>query len=212
MNLADLRNEYTRGGLTEADAGDDPLALFRRWFQAAWDAGLPEPHAMTLATATPDGRPSARVVLLKIADERGFAFFTSYDGRKARELAANPRAALVLFWAELERQVRVEGRVERTTAAESDAYFAGRPRGSRLGAIASPQSQIIADRTILERRLAEVEARYPGDEIPRPDYWGGYRLVPEAIEFWQGRPSRLHDRLRFTRRGDDGWTRERLAP
>jgi len=212
MNLADMRAEYTRGGLTEADAGDDPIALFRRWFQAAWDAGLPEPHAMTLATATPDGRPSARVVLLKIADERGFAFFTSYDGRKARELDANPSAALVLFWPELERQVRVEGRVERTSAAESDAYFTGRPRGSRLGAIASPQSAVIRDREFLEQRLAQLEIQYPGDSVPRPNNWGGYRVVPEAIEFWQGRPNRLHDRLRFTRQPVGGWLRQRLGP
>lgn len=211
MTLAELRNEYSRGGLAEADAGDDPIGLAKQWLQAAWDAGVPDPHAMTLATATVHGQPSARIVLLKILDERGFAFFTSYDGRKARNLAMNPNAALVLFWAELQRQVRVEGKVERTSEAESDAYFAGRPRGSRLGAIASPQSEVIPDRAYLEARLAELEAMHPGNDIPRPTNWGGYRVVPDLIEFWQGRPNRLHDRLRFTRR-HDGWIRERLGP
>ena len=210
MTLAELRDEYTHAGLTEADAGDDPFALFTRWFEQALSSGVPEPNAMTLATATPDGRPSARIVLLKGCDERGFVFFTNYDSRKGVELAVNPHAALVFHWVDLARQVRIEGAVTRVTDAESDVYHASRPRGSRLGAWVSPQSQVIPDRSFLENKLPELEAKYP-TEIPRPPYWGGFRVVPEMIEFWQGRQNRLHDRIRFVGRGT-AWLRERLGP
>jgi pyridoxamine 5'-phosphate oxidase len=211
VDIGGLRSEYTRSALTEAGAGSDPLALFTTWLAEALASEEVEPNAMTLATATPGGVPSARMVLLKGADERGFTFFTNYGSRKGRELAANPVAALVVYWASLSRQVRVEGRVGRVTPAESAAYFATRPRGSRLGALASEQSAVIAGREVLERRLAELEAAHPGDDVPMPANWGGYRLVPDVIEFWQGRPNRLHDRLSFRRAGAD-WTRKRLAP
>jgi pyridoxamine 5'-phosphate oxidase len=187
------------------------LHLFRVWLDQALAAGLHEPTAMTLATCTPDGRPSARIVLLKGFDERGFSFFSNYDSRKGRELTANPRAALVFYWGELERQVRVEGTVERVGEAESDAYHATRPRGSQLGAWTSWQSEVIAGRGILERRLEEIVARFGDGPVSRPPHWGGYRLVPDAIEFWQGRPSRLHDRLRY-RLVNGAWARERLSP
>lgn len=211
-SLADLRQEYSAGGLSEDDAGRDPFALFRRWLDQAVSAGLPDPNAFTLATSTPDGRPSARAVLLKGLDERGFTFFTNYDSRKGRELAANPRAAMVFLWQAIERQVRVEGTVEVVTAAESDEYYAVRPLGSRLGAWASPQSAVIPGREFLEREHAELTARYPDGVVPRPPHWGGYRVLPRVIEFWQGRPSRLHDRIRFTRDVAGNWLRDRLAP
>ena len=210
-SLADLRRDYTLAGLSEADAGDDPFALFHAWFAAAVSAGLPDPNAFTLATATPDGRPSARVVLLKHLDDRGFTFFTNYQSRKAGELAANPHAAMVFLWDGLERQVRVEGTAEVVTAEESDAYFRVRPVGSRLGAWASPQSRVIPSREHLERLMAEAGEAFAGGDPPRPPHWGGYRVVPAVVEFWQGRPSRLHDRVRF-RRAAGGWERERLAP
>ena len=211
-SIADLRREYGTGGLTEADAGDDPFALFHRWFADALAAELTDPNAMILATATPDGFPSARAVLLKALDGRGFTFFTNYDSRKGREMAANPRVALVFLWHQLERQVRVEGTVEVVTPVESDAYFVNRPLGSRLGAWASPQSAVIPDRTFLERQHAELMAKYPDGNVPRPPNWGGYRVIPAVIEFWQGRPSRLHDRIAFARQPDGSWKRERLAP
>ena len=209
--LADLRRDYSASGLTEADAGHDPFALFHRWFSQAVAAELTDPNAMILATATPDGTPSARAVLLKALDDRGFTFFTNYDSRKGREMAANPRVSLVFLWHQLERQIRVEGTVEVVTAAESDDYFVKRPLGSRLGAWASPQSAVIPDRAFLEKAHAELMAKYPDGEPPRPPNWGGYRVLPTVIEFWQGRPSRLHDRICFTRTAG-GWKRERLAP
>jgi pyridoxamine 5'-phosphate oxidase len=211
MEPADPRHAAARPPLSEADVDPDPVRQFRAWFEQAQAAGVADPTAMTLATATPDGRPSARVVLLKGLGPDGFVFFTNYDGRKGRELAANPRAALVFFWPELERQVRIEGTVEPVSPAESDAYFRSRPVGARLGAWASPQSEVIPSREALERRLRELEAQYPDGEVPRPPHWGGYRVRPEAVEFWQGRPNRLHDRLRY-RRVPGGWRLERLAP
>ena len=206
-----MRQEYTREALAEADVDADPVVQFGRWFEQAEQAGLLEPTAMTLATATPDGRPSARMVLLRGFDERGFCFYTNYESRKGGELAANPRAALVFWWGELERQVRIEGRVERTSRAESEAYFRSRPPGSQLSAAASPQSRVIQDRAVLERRVAELAADSADGQVPLPDFWGGYRLTHEVVEFWQGRPNRLHDRLRYRRAGD-GWKIERLAP
>lgn len=212
MSIADLRREYTQHGLSESEVAADPFVQFRAWFDHALSAQLPEPNAMTLATATPDGRPSARVVLLKGFDQRGFVFYTNYQSRKGGELDASPWAALVFFWPELERQIRIEGRVERVSPQESDDYFASRPAGSRLGAWASPQSQVIAGRDVLEQRLSAFTAQYAEQAIPRPPHWGGYRVVPTAIEFWQGRPSRLHDRLRYRRSDDQRWILERLAP
>jgi pyridoxamine 5'-phosphate oxidase len=205
-----MRREYDREALAEADVDANPVAQFRRWFEQATQAGLLEPSAMTLATATPDGGPSARMVLLRGFDERGFCFYTNYESRKAAELAANPRAALVFWWDALERQVRIEGRVEPTSRAESEAYFASRPPGSQLSAAASPQSRVI-DLATLERRVTELATSLPDGEVPLPDFWGGYRLTPEVVEFWQGRPNRLHDRLRYRRAGD-AWVIERLAP
>ena len=210
-SVADLRKDYTHGGLTEAEAGDNPITLFQAWFDAALKAELSEPNAMTLATATPDGKPSARIVLLKGLDERGFTFFTNYESRKAEEIAANPFAALVFLWHAFERQVRVEGTIEKVTPQESDEYYRVRPLGSRLGAWASHQSAVISGRDVLEREQAELMAKYADGQIPRPPHWGGYRVVPEMIEFWQGRPSRLHDRIRF-RRENRSWVKERLSP
>lgn len=210
--IAAIRREYARASLTEAELHPDPLEQFRIWFDQALDAEVNEPNAMTLATATPDGRPSARIVLLKGLDSGGFVFFTSYDSRKGSELEANPHAALVFFWPELERQVRVTGTANRIAREESDAYFRSRPRGSRIGAWASTQSRVIPDRAALEARITEMETTFPGDEIPLPSFWGGFRVTPETVEFWQGRPSRLHDRLRYTRTEAGGWAVARLAP
>ena len=215
MSPQDMRKEYMARGLDEPAVDADPIRQFAVWFDDAVAAHLLEPNAMALATATPDGRPSVRMVLLKGFDASGFVFYSNYESRKGRELAANPRAALDLFWVELERQVRIEGAVERLAPEQSDAYFHSRPRGSQLGSTASHQSAVLPSREPLERRLAELEAEYAGSEdIPRPEYWGGFRVVPEVIEFWQGRPNRLHDRLRYTRRAgtDGGWTIERLSP
>ena len=213
QNLADMRRDYTRDGLSEAQAPDEPFSLFHRWFgEAVKTEQLPvEPNAMTLATVDADGRPHCRVLLLKALDERGFTFFSNYDSAKGEQLAARPFAAMTFFWPSLERQVRIEGRVERVSAEESDAYFQVRPLGSRLGAWASPQSRIIADRGELERLLAETQERFLNTAPHCPEHWGGYRLLAERIEFWQGRPSRLHDRLNY-RLADGNWQRERLAP
>ena len=211
MSIAHLRREYARARLDERDVDPDPLVQFRKWFDDARRAELPEPNAMTLATATPGGVPSARMVLLKAADERGFTFFTDYRSRKGQELEANPHAALVFFWGELERQVRITGTVTRVSREETEAYFRTRPRESRLGAWSSHQSTVLAGREVLEARLREVSARHPGDEVPTPPYWGGYLLKPDGLEFWQGRESRLHDRVRYQREVG-GWRIERLSP
>lgn len=198
--------------LDEATAGASPWPLFERWYREALQAQLHEPSAMTVATATPEGVPSARVVLLRGFDERGFVFFTNYQSRKGAELAANPRAALAIYWGPLERQVRAEGLVVKVAPQESDDYFRSRPLGHRLGALVSAQSVVIPNRQHLEQRMAELVGLYEGKEVPRPEHWGGYRIVPNAIEFWQGQLNRLHDRLRY-RRGDEGdWLLERLAP
>ncbi|MDX1420393.1 MAG: pyridoxamine 5'-phosphate oxidase [Rubricoccaceae bacterium] len=212
LDLAGLRRRYARAALSEADAHPDPFDQLRVWLAEAVEAGALEPNAMTLATASPEGHPSARLVLLKDVDERGLSFFTNLESRKARELTANPHAALTFWWPELERQVRVEGRAEGVPGAEADTYFARRPRGSRVGAWASPQSRPLPDRATLDARYAEAEARFAGAEPPRPPFWGGFRVVPERFEFWQGRPSRLHDRLLYAAGGDGGWTVTRLAP
>ncbi|MFL6236745.1 MAG: pyridoxamine 5'-phosphate oxidase [Thermoanaerobaculia bacterium] len=211
MNVSGVRREYGAVGLSEGDLAADPIAQLRVWLDQARDAYPEEFTAMTLATADREGGPSARVVLLKGLDERGLVFYTNYDSRKGRELAENPRAALVFYWPALDRQVRVEGTVERASREESEAYFLSRPLGSRLGAWASPQSRPIPGREDLERRLREAEERF-GEEVPLPESWGGYRVRPEAVEFWQGRPSRLHDRLRYSLSAGGGWRIERLAP
>jgi len=210
MDVAALRQEYMRAGLNERDLAPDPLAQFGAWFEEALGSGVALPNAMTLATATRDGRPSAREVLLKGFDARGFVFFTNYSSRKGRELEENPRAVLHFCWKELERQVGIEGKVERVSAAESDEYFASRPLGSRLSAAISPQSETVASREVLESSLEQASKRWR-DAPPRPPHWGGYRLAPDAFEFWQGRKDRLHDRLRYLRAGG-AWKIERLAP
>jgi pyridoxamine 5'-phosphate oxidase len=209
--LAAMRRDYAAAGLAEEDALADPIAQFERWFADARRAEVHEPNAMTLATVDAAGQPAARMVLLKGVDARGLAFFTNRDSRKARELGANPRAALVFWWGPLQRQVRFEGTVEDVEAAEADAYFASRPKGSQLAAWASAQSTVIADRAALEAAERAHRERFGEGLVPRPPFWGGYRLVPAVVEFWHGRESRLHDRLRYTRT-TDGWRIERLAP
>lgn len=209
--LADLRKDYARGSLDETSVDADPIRQFETWFKQALDARLPEPNTMTLATVDARGYPSARIVLIKGVDERGFVFFTNYESRKGLDLAANPHASLLFYWIELERQVRVEGTVVKTGADESDAYFNSRPLGSRIGAWASDQSRPIESRALLEAREKSFSERF-GEQPPRPPHWGGYRLVPDTIEFWQGRPSRLHDRILYTRLSGGEWRISRLSP
>ena len=210
MSIADLRKEYSHASLAESDVDPNPIAQFSRWFDEAIRAQVPEANAMGVATVAPNGRPSSRILLIKEFDERGFTWYTNYESRKGRELQQNPYAALLFHWIALERQVRLEGKVERVTAAESDEYFNSRPMRSRRGAIASEQSKPIADRETLEAQYAQVKQQY-GDLPPRPTQWGGYRLVPDSIEFWQGRPSRLHDRILYTL-VDGRWQLQRLQP
>jgi pyridoxamine 5'-phosphate oxidase len=212
-NLTNLRSDYTQGELIESEAGDDPIALLQSWLDLAIAAKLPEPNAMTLATATPQGRPSGRVVLLRQLDEQGLVFFTNYNSRKGQEITANPWVALTFWWGALEKQVRITGTIAKITEAESLAYFQSRPRASQLGAWASDQSQIIPDRQFLEAKLQCLQQQYPeGMDIPKPTHWGGFRVTPMEMEFWQGRRSRLHDRLLFQKQADNHWSRCRLAP
>ena len=210
MNIADLHQEYMRESLDEQDVAHDPFVQFDRWFKEAIAAKMPMLNAMTLATVSASGQPAARIVLLKGVDARGFVFFTNYSSRKGTEIAANPAAALLFHWTELEREVRIDGSVEKVTAQESDEYFASRPLGSQHAAIASPQSEVVPNRAVLEARFATAE-KSQGDAPTRPAHWGGYRVLPSAIEFWQGRPNRLHDRVLYSR-ADGGWKITRLAP
>lgn len=211
-NVVGERREYERGLLLEWNVDPDPIRELQKWIADATAAGVPEPSAMTIATASPDGRPSARVVLCRGIDERGLVFYTNYESRKSLEIQHNEHAALVFYWPQVQRQVRVEGITERIEGEESDAYFSSRPRGSQLGAWASDQSQVIDDRAALEARLLELEAEYDGQSIPRPPHWGGFRVKPTVFEFWQGRRNRLHDRLRYRRTNPSGWKIERIAP
>jgi pyridoxamine 5'-phosphate oxidase len=213
VDFQGLRANYGRGGLLEENCDSNPIVQFERWFSEAQASDLKEPNAMTLSTVSGDGRPSARVVLLKEVSDLGFVFYTNYASRKGRELEANPYAALTFFWAELERQVRVEGQASRVSRAQSEAYFQTRPKGSRLGAWVSRQSEVLPGRQTLEIRLKDLEARYAdSDQIPLPEYWGGYCIRPEVIEFWQGRPNRLHDRLQYRKKDENNWAIERLSP
>jgi pyridoxamine 5'-phosphate oxidase len=211
-DLTGLRNEYAAHGLRRGDLHSNPLQQFGAWFAAALAADIRDVNAMSLATATPAGKPSVRIVLLKGFDERGFAFFTNYDSEKGREIEANPYAALAFYWVQLERQVRISGAVEKTSREDSAAYFHSRPAGSRLGAWVSKQSEVIDARQILDSRLMEMTERFEKSDIPLPPHWGGYRVKPDKIEFWQGRPNRLHDRFRYSRQADGTWLIDRLAP
>jgi pyridoxamine 5'-phosphate oxidase len=210
-NISDIRKDYLQQSLTEDTIAPDPIRQFDVWWAAALQAKLDEVNAMTLATASADGIPSARIVLLKGYDERGFVFFTNYQSEKGQDLIANPHASLVFFWPTLERQVRINGSAEKVSSAESDEYFNSRPVGSRIGAWASPQSEVIKSRDLLEQNVTELERKYADGSIPRPPHWGGFRIIPNSIEFWQGRPNRLHDRIRYTLIGEE-WVIERLAP
>jgi pyridoxamine 5'-phosphate oxidase len=212
LSIADLRQNYTLDGLREEEAELNPMKQFKLWLQQAIASQLPEPNAMSLATLNSEGKPVARMVLLKHFDEQGFVFFTNYHSQKGQQLDQNPWAALVFWWVELERQVRIEGQVTKATPEESDIYFYSRPRESQIGAWVSEQSQVIGSRAVLEQRFQELQQKYQGQVIPRPTHWGGFRVIPSQIEFWQGRPSRLHDRLRYQHLEDGSWLRERLAP
>jgi len=212
QSLAELRQDYSLSVLTKANVDPDPIRQFQRWMQEAIAAQLPEPNAMTLATADRTGRPYARAVLLKECDADGFVFFTNYRSDKGRQIAENPHVALVFLWLEVERQVRVEGTISQISAAESEAYFRSRPRESRLGALASRQSQVVASRQILDQRFEQLATQYPDDDIPMAYHWGGYRVKPDLLEFWQGRHGRMHDRLRYRLRNEGGWLLERLEP
>ncbi|GAB3560614.1 pyridoxamine 5'-phosphate oxidase [Spirosoma fluminis] len=209
--ISDLRKEYTLNGLDAADVSPHPIAQFRQWFDAALQAGVPEPNAMYVSTVGVNGRPDGRIVLLKGVSEAGFVFYTNYESRKGRELTDYPFATLTFFYPELERQIRIEGTVEKVSPAESDHYFNSRPRGSQIGAWVSHQSRVIDSREVLEKRQQELEAQFADQPVPRPPYWGGFRVVPDAVEFWQGRPSRLHDRIRYRQDGEN-WIIERLSP
>ncbi len=212
LSIANLRQDYTLAGLTEADADLDPFKQFSLWFSQAVKAQLLEPNAMTLATLNPDGHPAARIVLLKGFDERGFIFYTNYNSAKGQDLTTHPWAALVFLWKELERQVRLEGKVEPISPQESDAYFSTRPLNSQIGAWASAQSQVVSSREQLEYKFSEYEQKFTSERITRPPHWGGFRVVPHLFEFWQGRSSRLHDRLSYRLKGQNQWIRERLSP
>ncbi len=212
MSIANLRKEYTKGSLSEKDLEQNPFKQFEKWFEEAKAAGIEEPNAMALATATKDAKPSIRTVLLKGVDERGFVFYTNYESRKGKELAENPNAALCFHWQPLERQVSIMGMVEKVSREESEAYFRSRPLTSRYGAWASHQSEVIAGKAELLKRAAEMALKYPTGDVPCPPFWGGYRLLPNEIQFWQGQPSRLHDRFRYLKQPDGTWKIDRLSP